>query len=170
MSTVTVPMKKSIIDSTVVYRCLGLNCRTCRRVNLFGVPASSTAGNFRWCSHAIDPKALKEYWDHVECFTDWGFCHPVCQANSEVRGAWPLFVYGDDVKFSQAEKLTVVMAGLVLDETKSSLHTHHPLFIIREARLRPNSNHYSTQCLYIYIYEISWFSPTPNSNRMQNRF
>ena len=82
-------------------------------------------------SHAVDPKALKEYWEHMECFSEWAFKHPACGGRE--REHWPLWIYGDDVKFSNTEKLTVVMLGMVLDETKSSMKTHHPLFIIREA-------------------------------------
>ena len=46
----------------------------------------------------------------------------------------PLFLYGDDTQMNEnGEKMTVLMMGCCLDERDSSMMTHYPLFIYREA-------------------------------------
>ena len=44
----------------------------------------------------------------------------------------PLFLYGDDTKYNQNDKLTVLTLGAVLDERTHSLLTHWPLCVVRE--------------------------------------
>ena len=77
----------------------------------------------------IDMDAARDYWSHVQKHTDWGRVHP-CPAGQPCN---PLFVYGDDVKFNNNEKLTCVCMGYILSEKKGlSLRTHFPLFVIRQ--------------------------------------
>ena len=80
----------------------------------------------------IDEAASRHYWQHIQKFTEWGAGHP-CSADPSdlVIGT---FVYGDDIKFNNNEKLTAVDLGYVLAEKKvDSMKTHHPLFVVREA-------------------------------------
>ena len=73
---------------------------------------------------------LRQYWRHVMQYTDWGQEHPCINAPGR---SLPTFLYGDDVKFSQQEKLTCVYWGFVLSKKTFSMDSHFPLFIIREA-------------------------------------
>ena len=53
--------------------------------------------------NAVDE--IREYWRHVAQYTEWGPGHPSANLQST---SLPTFMYGDDVKFSNEEKLTCV--------------------------------------------------------------
>ena len=72
---------------------------------------------------------VHKYWDHMRNFATWGSDHPAVQ----IGGVHvPVYLYGDDTRFSHQEKLTAVTLGFVLDDRTSSMETHYPLFLIRE--------------------------------------
>ena len=58
-------------------------------------------------------------------------------SDEELARVHALFLYGDDCKYSNQEKLTCVSCGFVLDERSSSMKTHLPLFIVREVSWLP---------------------------------
>ena len=65
------------------------------------------------------------YWTHMREHSGWAQNHPGTNRHQ------PLFLYGDDARFSQNEKLTVVYCGFCLDSRTHSMCVHLPLFIIR---------------------------------------
>ena len=75
-------------------------------------------------------KDIQVYWQHCAKHTSWGKDHPCMNSGTTV----PLFLYGDDTQMNEnGEKMTVLMMGCCLDERDSSMMTHYPLFIYREA-------------------------------------
>ena len=70
---------------------------------------------------------LEPYWRHVRQHTAWGQYFP---GNEETI---PCYLYGDDTRYNNMQKLTVVTLGFVLDGRQSSMQTHYPLFIVQEA-------------------------------------
>ena len=68
----------------------------------------------------------REYWDHVRRHCSWA-------ANFEATPEHiPAFLYGDDTKYNQQEKLCVLTLGWVLAGRSDSMLVHHPLCVIRD--------------------------------------
>ena len=78
-----------------------------------------------------DPAEMQRYWIHMFTHAEWGPQHPLRAQGGDCKHL-PLFLYADDVKWTNEEKLTQVSLGMVLDMRKHSMATHWPLFIIRE--------------------------------------
>ena len=73
---------------------------------------------------------VKEYWSHMGKFSSWGPSHPAFSTGRHM----PMFLYGDDARINAfGDKLVLVCGGFVLDQRKSSLLTHFPLFVLKEA-------------------------------------
>ena len=89
---------------------------------------------------------IGDYWSHMFRHASWGPGHPLNQAGQRCAHL-PLFLYADDVKWTNEEKLTQVCVGQVLESRRSSMETHWPLFLIRQAcsRIRNPSLHLSAQ-------------------------
>lgn len=75
-------------------------------------------------------KDIRAYWQHVAHHVSWAKDHPCAHDGMAV----PLFLYGDDTQMNEnGEQMTVVMMGCCLDERDTSMLSHYPLFIYREA-------------------------------------
>ena len=73
---------------------------------------------------------VRQYWDHMGRHAAWGASHPAVGSARHM----PMFLYGDDARFNSfGDKLLIVCCGFVLDQRKSSLLTHFPLFLLKEA-------------------------------------
>ena len=68
----------------------------------------------------------REYWSHVRRHCSWASEHEASPDHI------PAFLYGDDTKFNEQEKLCVLTLGWVLDPRKNSMLVHHPLCVLRE--------------------------------------
>ncbi|CAE7280797.1 unnamed protein product, partial [Symbiodinium sp. CCMP2456] len=82
----------------------------------------------------IDEGACRKHWEHLTKFTSWAAGHP-CNTEPTSSSQLPVatFLYGDDIKHSQNEKLTVMYLGYSLaDKKMDSMKSHFPLFVIRE--------------------------------------
>ena len=76
--------------------------------------------------HFLDlgPDKSQAYWKHFQSVNaSWSMGE---------LDSMPLFLYGDDTKYNQNDKLTVLTLGAVLDERTHSLLTHWPLCVVRE--------------------------------------
>ena len=80
-----------------------------------------------------DEEGIAIYWDHMFTHASWGAAHPLNEPGKQCQHL-PLFLYADDVKWTNEEKLTQLSLGIVVDGRKSSMETLWPLFLFREAR------------------------------------
>ena len=142
MTNVLVPLYKSETDKTVVRRPIYYSkirfstvIRTCcSRTPSFEpnsdrqLPVILPHELIRYLGqHDLIPaQDTCRYWRHVRLHTSWGEDHPGTEEHK------PGFLYGDDTKFSQQEKLCCICFGWTLDERTSSMECHHPLAIIRD--------------------------------------
>ena len=75
----------------------------------------------------FDMDDVAAYWRHAGKYMSWAKNHWGTTANH-----LPAFLYGDDAQFDEAHnKLLVVSLGFLLDGRRSSMETHHPLFVLR---------------------------------------
>ena len=82
----------------------------------------------------IDEWACRKLWEHLVKFTAWASTHPCNTDTLDAQLPVGIFLYGDDIKHSNNEKLTVMYLGYTLAEKKmDSMKSHFPLFVIREA-------------------------------------
>ena len=86
-----------------------------------------------------DFAAIREYWNHMFTHAEWGPGHPLAEQGEKCKHL-PIYLYADDVKWTNEEKLTQVSLGMVLDERKHSMRTHFPLWILREVHVRAYIN------------------------------
>ena len=117
---VLVPMKKSFTDSSTVHKLLPVV-----------LPHELFPVLMKHQPLCVDLEDRVEYWNH--CIQHMVWCTDPSEAIADAQHfRVPVYLYGDDTRFSQAEKLGVVMVGGVLDTRKSSMETHFPLFVIRD--------------------------------------
>ena len=84
----------------------------------------------------------------MHCFATWGAQHATASmSDEELARVHPMFLYGDDCKYSHQEKLTCVSCAFVLDERSSSMKTHLPVFIVREVSWLPFEKPHGTSGL-----------------------
>ncbi|CAE7710018.1 unnamed protein product [Symbiodinium sp. CCMP2592] len=120
MDTVEVPMMKSATDPTVVMRKLPVV-----------LPHRLIPHLLKHNLVVPDFAAIREYWSHMFTHAEWGPEHPLAEQGGNCKHL-PVYLYADDVKWTNEEKLTQVSLGLVLDERTHSMTTHFPLWILRE--------------------------------------
>ena len=77
--------------------------------------------------HLAELESSEVYWRH---FQNQGVTWARDQEDLSVV---PLFLYGDDTRYNKQDKATVIYLGAVLDERSSSMRTHWPLCVVREA-------------------------------------
>ena len=140
------PMKKSFTDNSVIQKLLPVVLPH----ELF--PFLAKYGHL-----PKDLSTIAKYWEHACEHMVWA-SHEQAWANgpNETKHLrMPLYLYGDDTRFSGNEKLCVVMIGAVLDERSSSMATHFPLFVIRlETWLLSSS--FSRTCTVVVYSTDSW--------------
>ncbi|CAE7428790.1 Kcnh2 [Symbiodinium sp. CCMP2592] len=120
MDTVEVPMMKSATDPTVVMRKLPVV-----------LPHRLIPHLLKHNLVVPDFAAIREYWIHMFTHAEWGPGHPLAEQGGNCKHL-PVYLYADDVKWTNEEKRTQVSLGLVLDERTHSMTTHFPLWILRE--------------------------------------
>ena len=118
---VLVPMKRSMTDNTIVEKSKPII-----------LPHVLLEHLHRQGYLQIHDAVKAMYWQHAQRMA-WFRDHPVARDAAEASEIQhlPLFLYGDDAKFSEQEKLSIVMLGCILDPRKHSMATHFPLFVIR---------------------------------------
>ena len=122
MAKVLAPMKRSSTDNTIVEKMKPVVLPHQLLEHLHG------QGYLQ-----IHDELKTAYWEHAKRMA-WFENHPVARdaaAEGYKIEHLPLFLYGDDAKFSEQEKLSIVMMGCLLDSRKHSMATHWPLFVIR---------------------------------------
>ena len=146
MDYVTVPLRTSVVDGTVVERPGFRNHKleesvtntymyicdlpSCHAEPARKLPIILPHVLFGHLSrHGLLPRLpTAEYWEHMKQHASWGQ-GPHRDTDPDVV---PCFLYGDDTKYNQQEKLSVIMVGMVLDPRRSSMMTHYPLGVLKE--------------------------------------
>ena len=124
---VSVPMKKSTTNNSIVHKCKPLV-----------LPHELLCHLEKHNQLELCVESRAKYWGHAKKYFSWYPNHPATlntndledDADSSVRHV-PLHLYADDTCFSTNEKLGVIMLGCVLDTRRSSMQTHWPLFVVR---------------------------------------
>ena len=75
--------------------------------------------------HGLHMEQTRAYWTHMRAHSQWARNHPGSDRHH------PAFIYGDDARHTQNEKLCVVYCGFVCDTRTNSMLVHQPLFVIR---------------------------------------
>ena len=143
MDYVNVPLRTSVMDETAVERQVSeitsgvlvyidvKGCGyTCHAEAARKLPIILPHVLFSHLSrHGLLPKLpTATYWQHMKQHASWGQ-GPHYDTDPDVV---PCFLYGDDTKYNQQDKLSVIMVGMVLDPRRSSMITHYPLGVVKE--------------------------------------
>ena len=96
------------------------------------LPHQLIAHLHRYQHLVFEEDECSKYWEHSRRWFEWGETHyELRQSIGSGTPHCPLFLYADDTKFSEEEKLTIICLGGTLDTRSSSMETHWPLFVVR---------------------------------------